>query len=448
MAEPFMLALAAICCVFFSMYGYSKISKIWRPKIPPSLYYFLIAAVYTCFGLITICIFKCRYMLLTLLPINAAVMAVIYRTKFHITIFCASAHVFIYAISKTLISSAIDIITGVHLHTFGSESTFLGLTLVMSLSYCAACVIIYIFTKGLDSSISGKINDIEPALSATMKRSTWLLLSFYFIETVSELLPMDTRSMAFYHIALCALIGISFRLMFKYFSAVDNITENSEQHLKERHERKFTYYSGQAKYLEEFRTFRHDYKNRLAGLKALLESGETERAENYLNDVISKFDVMRSNTKTYSDNTLIDAVLQNTALRCQQNGIAFDGAVIVGNELPLSDIDICTVFYNIADNAFEAASKEYEGEKFMSFTTSRRAKWLIVTAENSFDGKILTGKGNEIATRKSDSLSHGLGLKNIRSIVEAIPGAQVKIEPDTENRIFRISVIFPRVQNN
>lgn len=444
MTEPLMLAAASMFCVIFSLFAYARINIIWKPKVPKPLYYFIIVATYLCFGLITVKFFKCRYMLLTMLPINCAVMAIIYRTKLHITIFCASTHVFIYAVSKIGVSSLIDVITGEHLHTFGKDSTTLGLTAIMSLSYSVACVITYVFTKGLPSDASDRFADTSHALEATMKRSIWLLLSFCFIETVSEILPMDTRSMAFYHIAFAVLIGISFRLMFRYFSAVDNITENSERNIRERQERKFSYYSGQAKYLDEFRTFRHDYKNRLAGLKALLDSGENERAREYLNDITTKFDVMRDNTKTYSDNTLIDAVLQNTALRCKNYGIAFDGTVIVGNELPLADIDLCTVFYNIADNAFEAASKEYDGEKFISFTTSRRMKWLIVTVENSFDGKIYTGRDNEITTRKGDVLSHGIGLKNIKNIVESVPGATVKIEPDTENRTFRISLIFPR----
>ena len=80
----------------------------------------------------------------------------------------------------------------------------------------------------------------------------------------------------------------AFFLIFVYFSAVDKIAENSEQINKENHERRFAYYNGQAKYLDEFRQFRHDYKNRLAGLKALLDNGDTERAKEYLADIIKR----------------------------------------------------------------------------------------------------------------------------------------------------------------
>ncbi len=206
--------------------------------------------------------------------------------------------------------------------------------------------------------------------------------------------------------------------------------------------KQFKYFSNQAKQLEEFKRFRHDYKNRLAGLKALIDNGEYERASQYLSDISQEFDMLTKNTKTYSDNMLIDSALQNLAARCEKANINFDASIIVGNELPLSDVDICTIFYNIADNAYEAVTKKYKGEKFINFITSRRQKWLIVTAENSFDGKLIAGKDGQIKTLKSDSDFHGIGLKSIKRIVEAVPGASVKIE--TEENIFRISLIFPR----
>lgn len=204
----------------------------------------------------------------------------------------------------------------------------------------------------------------------------------------------------------------------------------------------FEYFNKQAKQLEEYKKFRHDYKNKLAGLKALLENDEYGRASEYLSDLLKEVNVLTDHAKNYSDNTLIDSVLQNLAVRCEESGITFDASVIVGNDLPLSDTDICSVFYNIANNAYEAASKQYDGEKFITFLTSRRQKWLIITAENSFNGKLTTKNDGQIATTKEDSDFHGFGLSNIKSTVEAVPGASVKIE--TEGNIFRIALIFPK----
>lgn len=217
-------------------------------------------------------------------------------------------------------------------------------------------------------------------------------------------------------------------------------------------ERRFNYYATQAKYLEEFRSFRHDYKNQLTTLKALLERGEYARAEEFLSALTVKFEDMRKNTPNYSDNMLVDAVLQHMAGRCAASHITFEASVVVGNELPLTDLDLSAVFCNIADNAFEAAEKSGAPVPIVRFLSSRREKWLIVTAENSYNGVLKTDpETDELCTTKPESRCHGFGVKNIKRIVEAVPGASVRIEqlPAAEESpengaIFRISLIFPR----
>ena len=56
-----------------------------------------------------------------------------------------------------------------------------------------------------------------------------------------------------------------------------------------------------------------------------------------------------------------------------------------------------------------------------------------------------TDRGS-IVTRKEDRVMHGLGLKSICSIVDAVPGALVRIEPSPEEKIFRVTLLFPRPQ--
>lgn len=199
----------------------------------------------------------------------------------------------------------------------------------------------------------------------------------------------------------------------------------------------------QAKLLEELRKFRHDYKNQLWGLQVLLENGEYDRAKAYLTDITDRMNDLITNKCSYSDNVLIDAVLQKLSRRCEKDGISFDATVIAGNDLPLSDVEMCTVFSNLADNALEAVMRQDSGdtERFISFCTSRRMKWLTITVENSYDGMLKIDENGDIITQKEDDANHGIGLKSIKSVVENKCG-NVRIE--AENKIFRISLVFPR----
>ena len=67
---------------------------------------------------------------------------------------------------------------------------------------------------------------------------------------------------------------------------------------------------------------------------------------------------------------------------------------------------------------------------------------MIITAENSFDGNLVSDDDGQIKTLKNDTISHGHGLKNIKRIVESVQGASVKLE--TEGNIFKISLIFSK----
>lgn len=198
-----------------------------------------------------------------------------------------------------------------------------------------------------------------------------------------------------------------------------------------------------AKVLGELKKFRHDYKNQLFGIAALLENGEYDRAKKYVSELTDKVETSSSNKCSYSDNLLIDAVLQKLAFECEKEGVCFEAAVIAGADFPLSDIDICSVFGNVADNAFEAVLKQNADnkERFIRFTTSRREKWLIITAENSYDGDILFDENGVLCTSKTNKDNHGIGLSSVKSAVESV-GGTVKL--CAEDGIFALSMVFPR----
>lgn len=198
-----------------------------------------------------------------------------------------------------------------------------------------------------------------------------------------------------------------------------------------------------AEQLQDLRIFKHDYKNMIFGLRALLNAGDYKNLAEYLTAIDSDFAKAYENFTAYSDNTLINAVLNRIAVKCREEDIPFEASVTVGKDLPMEDIDICTVFSNLADNAYEAVMRQTEGDKFISFSVSRREKWLIINVENSFNGE-MSEKNGGFDTVKKDVFSHGLGLKSIKRIIESVPGAIFKAEPDTAEKVFHTSLIFPK----
>lgn len=199
-----------------------------------------------------------------------------------------------------------------------------------------------------------------------------------------------------------------------------------------------------AEYLEEFHAFRHDFRNHLAALKMFLDSKQYQKAADYLASLEHMFYISTGGVKKYSDNALIDAILQDTAHKCEMCDIAFDAEIITGKDFPLSDMNICTLFTNICSNAYEAQQNKNIADKFISLTSSLREKWFIITAENRFDGQTSVASDNSIATTKENSILHGHGLNNIKKVIESVEGAKFIVEPDFKQKIFRVSMVFPR----
>jgi len=200
-------------------------------------------------------------------------------------------------------------------------------------------------------------------------------------------------------------------------------------------------YRREADAIEQTRRFRHDIKNHLASLKALIDSGNYERASEYAGILLGRLDKISEDAKTYSDSVIADAVFSSLATKCADDGVDFEASCIFDG-LKISDVELCTVLSNLADNAYEAVLKAPVGKRFIRFSVSRREKWFIILEENSFDGTIVRSDGDFHST-KADPDLHGYGLKNIKAVAES-HGGKVEVEIDEKEQMFYISVIFPR----
>lgn len=198
------------------------------------------------------------------------------------------------------------------------------------------------------------------------------------------------------------------------------------------------YYIKLAKDLQELKKIRHDIRNELAALKMLIDSKQYEKASVYLTELSAFFE--KANTGTsYSDNIYIDAIMQDLAFKCQNKNILLDAALPIGSLLSLSDTNTVKLFSNIADNAYEAALTSSKPQ--IKIFVSNRQKWLIITAENTFDGSFCRDENGFIDTKKPDKEHHGFGLKIIQETA-ALAGGTVKTE--TNGNTFILTIVFPK----
>lgn len=171
----------------------------------------------------------------------------------------------------------------------------------------------------------------------------------------------------------------------------------------------------------------HDLKHILHRVEDRLNDEEVAQ----LSQAISFYD---SNIRT--GNEVLDIVLCEKALLCQQNGIQFqcmaDGSLFSF----LTPVQIYTVFGNIIDNAVEAVMKLEDPQAKLICLTCRAAQDCILVEQSNF---CLPGATTD-RTSKADSARHGFGLKSIRYIVNRYGGT---VETQLNEDMFFLSIRFP-----
>ena len=179
----------------------------------------------------------------------------------------------------------------------------------------------------------------------------------------------------------------------------------------------------------------HDLKHQITLLKAEADSGKSIR---YLEKMENEIKVYETQNKT--GNQVLDAVLTNKALLCQNEGIELK-FMIDGAQLAfMKDMDISALFGNMLDNAIESVRKQENQEKrLIGLYVSQEKQFLRIRTENYCDEKLEFRNGLPITT-KEDKHLHGYGMKSIRTIVEKYGGSAMASQ---KNNWFELKILIP-----
>ena len=169
---------------------------------------------------------------------------------------------------------------------------------------------------------------------------------------------------------------------------------------------------------EQLREFRHDYKNHMMVVTALLNSGRNEEAADYLEKVKISSGLVGRQFST--GNFIVDAILNNKNSFAEEFGIhlSFSGQV---PEKGIENSDLCIVFANLLDNAIEG-TKRYQGNRYINIESNIRNGMLTLSLINPVNEKIIIKK-NRISSTKHDVKNHGIGLRNVERVAEKYHGS-------------------------
>lgn len=166
------------------------------------------------------------------------------------------------------------------------------------------------------------------------------------------------------------------------------------------------YYQGIQREQTQVRTLRHDLRNHLTVLQDLIESGKTEKAEDYVKQILGTPALRGS--RQLCDNGTANAVLAAKVEEMARLRLEEDFQVSLPEALPIADMDLCALLGNALDNAMEAAVKARDKKISLRCRVSKGMLMLKVTNALAGDER------EDLATTKADKKHHGFGLAGMR----------------------------------
>lgn len=183
----------------------------------------------------------------------------------------------------------------------------------------------------------------------------------------------------------------------------------------------------------------HDLKHQVAALRTI---DNVEKRSNIIDSIEDSVMIYDSMLKT--GNGILDTVLTEKSLLCNQKHIALT-CIADGKQLEFMDaVDLYTIFGNALDNAIEGVQGLPEEERAVSILLYEKASLIFVQIENRYQEDVVMKDGLPV-THKADKNYHGFGVRSIVQTTEKYHGF-VTIE--AENGIFLLRLTFPAVQAN
>lgn len=182
-------------------------------------------------------------------------------------------------------------------------------------------------------------------------------------------------------------------------------------------------------------SIRHDLKNHMFSIRSLIESGDTEESLKYISDILEDIGTRQSYSTT--GNTVIDSIINFKFQETEQTGLKIDLDVKIPEKLEIPSIDMTIILGNLLDNALKAVNKVKQ-DQFINLKMKYDKGRLLIQADNPYAGEINEENG-KILTTNEDKENHGIGLENIKKVIQKYNGS---MDIDYSDNLFSVSLLL------
>lgn len=168
---------------------------------------------------------------------------------------------------------------------------------------------------------------------------------------------------------------------------------------------------------DNIRSLKHDMKHHMKELSYLAKENRNEDILLYLGQMEGYMENPRESV--YSGNKETDGIINYMAERAKAVLKDVKIKVSIPEKLNVKAFDLNIILGNLLENAIEASVDS--DEKLLHLCMEMEKGVIFIKIVNSYAGRI-SWNADQPVSRKSDQENHGIGLKNVKRIVESHNG--------------------------
>lgn len=247
---------------------------------------------------------------------------------------------------------------------------------------------------------------------------------------------------------ICLLVSIAVDVLIYYTIKEYSKLSQREKYLeieKLQKQMDLSYYQLASKSNDDLHKLKHDIRNQLQAAYALLAYDKDEiKAKGIIDNINYKLETV--DNIYYCENPIINTIVTLKTAEAKNHNIKTSVNLKDIDQLIVDDIDLCSIFTNLYDNAISCCINNKSKENnFINIKTTNNGGYIIIKFLNWCDLDIKFNKKNTLSTTKSDSKNHGYGLKILKDIAIKYDG-DLKLK--REDNVFEAILLLKSKVNN
>ena len=185
------------------------------------------------------------------------------------------------------------------------------------------------------------------------------------------------------------------------------------------------------------RTFRTQFTEMIAAVRAMLAQGDTTGIERLMGDAAS---LIQTRCAPVCANETVSILVGYWQPIFERLDVQTAYHIEVGAENPIAPLDLTAILGNLLRNAAEALERVApDAPRILRLALVHQGDMLFLTADNSYDGALRYDAEEHLLSSKRGYTERGIGMESIRASLAHYDGT---MEIAAEGELFAVSIVL------